>query len=159
MTSLREQLADRLEAMSERDRGALRLGTIVLIPLLAIATVAIVVSESQATLQRVDAKRRLLADLPAARDLSQRAQRMGSEMSLSLEIRVKRILERHGVQAAVDLHPDSSVRVRANAAVFDALIECLGDFEAASVVIRRGTLTSVDPGRVNVEWELQSSSP
>ncbi|MFM8585104.1 MAG: type II secretion system protein GspM [Gammaproteobacteria bacterium] len=159
MTSLREQLADRLEAMSDRDRRALRLGTIVLAPLLVISGVATVVSENQETLQLVEAKLRLLSDLPAARDLSQRAQRMGSEMSLSLEMRVKRILERHGVQATVDLQPDSSVRVRADAAAFDALIECLGDFEAASVSIRRGTLTSVDSGRVDVEWNLQSSSP
>lgn len=159
MKQLQERLKDQLAALSERDRRALRVGAFAAAAVLVLASTATVVSNSQAAVDRVEKKRALLVDLPAARDRSERLQRMGSDAALSLEMLVKRITGNHGLSATVEIGADSSVRLRAEAAAFDAVVECLGDFEATSVRVRRASFTSAGPGRVDLDLELYKSTP
>lgn len=159
MSDFREQFKTQLAALSDRDRRVLRLGALVSITILLLASIATVVGESQATVNRVEKKRLQLADLPAARDRSERLQRMGSDAALSLEMLVKRITDKHGLSTSVEIQADSSVRLRAEDASFDAVIECLGDFEATSISVRGASLTSAGSGRVDLNLELYKSTP
>lgn len=159
MSDFREQFKTQLAALSDRDRRVLRLGALVSITILLLASIATVVGESQATVNRVEKKRLQLADLPAARDRSERLQRMGSDAALSLEMLVKRITDKHGLSLSVEIQADSSVRLRAEDASFDAVIECLGDFEATSISVRGASLTSAGSGRVDLNLELYKSTP
>lgn len=159
MRQLQERLKDYFAALSERDRRALRVGVFAVAAILVVASTATVVSNSQAAVDRVGKKRALLVDLPAVRDRSERLQRLGADAALSLEMLVKRITERHGVTATVEIQGDSSIRLQVEAAAFDAVVECLGDFEATAVIVRRATLTSAGPGRVDVDLELVKSKP
>jgi hypothetical protein len=159
VSDFREQFKTQLAALSDRDRRVLRLGALVSITILLLASIATVVGESQATVNRVEKKRLQLADLPAARDRSERLQRMGSDAALSLEMLVKRITDKHGLSTSVEIQADSSVRLRAEDASFDAVIECLGDFEATSISVRGASLTSAGSGRVDLNLELYKSTP
>ena len=78
MRPLQEQLKDYFAALSERDRRALRVGAFTVAAILVVASTATVVSNSQAAVDRVEKKRALLVDLPAARDRSERLQRLGA---------------------------------------------------------------------------------
>jgi hypothetical protein len=159
VSDFREQFKTQLAALSDRDRRVLRLGALVSITILLVGSMTTVVGESQATVNRVEKKRLQLADLPAARDRSERLQRMGSDAALSLEMLVKRITDKHGLSTSVEIQPDSSVRLRAEDASFDAVIECLGDFEATSISVRSASLTSAGSGRVDLNLELYKSTP
>ena len=157
MTSFRIRLNDWFVSLSERDRRAVRLGGLASVVILIMATVFTVVTESRSAADRVVTKRLLLADLPTLQDRDQRLRRIGTEASLSLEMLVKRILNQHGIDATIEVQSTSSIRLRATAAAFDAVVETLGDLEASSISIRRATLTSNAAGRVDVEIELQKS--
>ena len=71
---LAQTLKDRWASMSERDQRALKLGAPLVLGILVVALFVTVFSESRAAVDRVEIKRAWLADLPAARDRSQRLQ-------------------------------------------------------------------------------------
>lgn len=156
---LAQTLKDRWASMSERDQRALKLGAPLVLGILVVALFVTVFSESRAAVDRVEIKRAWLADLPAARDRSQRLQRLGADTGLPLESLVQRVTARYGIESTLDTQSNSSLRLRAAAVPFDAVVEVLADLEAASVSIRRATLNSTQVGRVDLDLELQKSAP
>ena len=156
---LAQTFKDRWASMSERDQRALKLGAPLVLGILVVALFVTVFSESRAAVDRVEIKRAWLADLPAARDRSQRLQRLGADTGLPLESLVQRVTARYGIESTLDTQSNSSLRLRAAAVPFDAVVEVLADLEAASVSIRRATLNSTQVGRVDLDLELQKSAP
>jgi type II secretory pathway component PulM len=156
---LAQTLKDRWASMSERDQRALKLGAPLVLGILVVALFVTVFSESRAAVDRVEIKRAWLADLPAARDRSQRLQRLGADTGLPLESLVQRVTARYGIESTLDTQSNSSLRLRAAAVPFDAVVEVLADLEAASVSVRRATLNSTQVGRVDLDLELQKSAP
>ena len=156
---LAQTLKDRWASMSERDQRALKLGAPLVLGILVVALFVTVFSESRAAVDRVEIKRAWLADLPAARDRSQRLQRLGADTGLPLESLVQRVTARYGIESTLDTQSNSSLRLRAAAVPFDAVVEVLADLEAASVSVRRATLNSTQVGRVDLDLELQKSVP
>lgn len=156
---LAQTLKDRWASMSERDQRALKLGAPLVLGILVVALFVTVFSESRAAVDRVEIKRAWLADLPAARDRSQRLQRLGADTGLPLESLVQRVTARYGIESTLDTQSNFSLRLRAAAVPFDAVVEVLADLEAASVSVRRATLNSTQVGRVDLDLELQKSAP
>lgn len=156
---LAQTLKDRWASMSERDQRALKLGAPLVLGILVVALFVTVFSESRAAVDRVEIKRAWLADLPAARDRSKRLQRLGADTGLPLESLVQRVTARYGIESTLDTQSNSSLRLRAAAVPFDAVVEVLADLEAASVSVRRATLNSTQVGRVDLDLELQKSAP
>jgi type II secretory pathway component PulM len=156
---LAQKLKDRWASLSERDQRALKLGAPWVLGILIVALFVTVFTESQAAAERVETKRAWLADLPAARDRTQRLQRLGTDTGLPLGALVERVTARYGIKSTLEPQSNSSIRLRAESVPFDAVIETLADLEAASVSIRRATLNSTQAGRVDLDLELQKSVP
>lgn len=151
-----DSLRAHYESRSERDRRALTMG-VALVTLVLVAGGLITLN--LATLRALDSltvRQALWADLPSTLDRVQRQSRLGADLALPTDELARRVSRVHAIESVVDVSTPGVVRLRATQVPFDAVMDMLGDLEAASVGANRIHLRAATAGRVDVELELRA---
>lgn len=143
------------QGLSPRDRRALSMGLGIIVGVLLVGGAVTLNERAAAARERVQQKRALLAQMPAALDVQRRIKRLGTDAALPLGSLVRRLLDLQALAADVQVNADGGVTVALIGVSVDATLEFIADLHAHRVNLRQARIErSSGSGIVNARLEL-----